>query len=392
MHKVLTIDDSRAVRMLVSKQARELGCEVDEAEDGAAGLVKLAAQRYGLIVLDVTMPVLDGPGMLASLRERGDRTPVLVLTSESKRSVVAGLLKLGIADYILKPFRAEELQNKMMKILGDGPRPEAGAVEAVAAGTSSSTSSERLAPVTAEAERTSGKPASDVLVIDDMENVHKRVSAFLPEKISIVPSLTAADALKICRERACRVILVDHTLPDVDIGSFVQQLRVLQPQAAFIALVLRTVNNIQEELRAAGFDGFLYKPFEPTAVEDVFARYFQAREPVAREENVLKVAAFRGREAKLAGYYVQIAASAAKAVEEVAEACYSELIFDMSELPLQADRISRLVVDLCERAKKFGLEVRLVGTAPTRTTLRQLSDTASVPFFDSVAQAQGGPA
>src|SRR3954467_9581235 len=143
MHKVLTIDDSRAVRMLVSKQARELGCEVDEAEDGAAGLVKLAAQRYGLIVLDVTMPVLDGAGMLASLRERGDRTPVLVLTSESKRSVVAGLLKLGIADYILKPFRAEELQNKMMKILGDGPRPEAGAVEAVAAGTSSSTSSER---------------------------------------------------------------------------------------------------------------------------------------------------------------------------------------------------------------------------------------------------------
>jgi DNA-binding response OmpR family regulator len=383
MQKVLTIDDSRAVRMLVAKQARELGCEVDEAEDGSAGLVKLEAQRYGLIVLDVTMPVLDGPGMLASLRERGDKTPVLVLTSESKRSVVANLLKLGIADYILKPFRAEELQSKMLKILGtrgDAVTEPTIAHAAPAPGAA--------APAPAPAAASGAKANTDILVIDDMENVHKRVASFMPEKTTVAASLSAADALKTCRERVCKVILVDQTLPDVDIGSFVQQLRVLQPQAAFIALVLRTVNNIQEELRAAGFDGFLYKPFEPTAVEDVFSRYFDSRELVGRAENVLTVAPFRGREAKLPGYFVQIAASAAKAVEEVAAACYGELIFDMSELPLQPERTTRLVVDLCDRAKKFGLEVRLVGTAQTRLSLRQLSDTASVPFFESVASAQ----
>jgi two-component system cell cycle response regulator len=378
MHRVLTIDDSRAVRMLVAKQARELRCEVDEAEDGAAGLVKLEAQRYSMVVLDVTMPVLDGPGMLAAMRARGDQTPVLVLTSESKRSVVAGLLKLGITDYILKPFKPEELQSKMLKILG-GTRAEADG-DPLLAGEGGPAPS---------AEPTSSKPATDILVIDDMENVHKRVTAMVPERTTVLGSTSATDALRICRERNFRLLMIDSTLPDVDMGSFVQQLRVLQPQAALIALVLRTVNNVQEELRASGFDGFLFKPFELSTAEDLFARYFESRELVARTENVLRVAPFRGRETKLPGYYVQVAASAAKATEEVAEACFGELILDISELPLVPERTTRLVVDVCERGKKFGLDVRLVGTAQTKATLRQLSDTASVPFFESVAAAQG---
>jgi DNA-binding response OmpR family regulator len=63
------------------------------------------------------MPVLDGPGMLARMREAGNKTPVLMLTSESKRSIVAQLMKLGIDDYILKPFKNDELKRKILKSL-----------------------------------------------------------------------------------------------------------------------------------------------------------------------------------------------------------------------------------------------------------------------------------
>ena len=56
MPKVLTVDDSRAVRMLVSKNAKEMGLEVDEAEDGQQGLSKTSEGSYDLIVLDVTNP------------------------------------------------------------------------------------------------------------------------------------------------------------------------------------------------------------------------------------------------------------------------------------------------------------------------------------------------
>src|SRR6266545_1247652 len=121
MPRVLAVDDSRAVRSIVSKQLTEWNIEVDEAEDGEKGLEKLEECEYDLVLLDVTMPVMDGPTMLAKLRERGNKTPVLMLTSESKRSVVSTALKLGIEDYILKPFKADELKLKIGKVLKLGP-------------------------------------------------------------------------------------------------------------------------------------------------------------------------------------------------------------------------------------------------------------------------------
>src|SRR5438067_1568121 len=117
MPTILTIDDSRAIRAIIAKQITEYGFDLDEAEDGEQGLAKLEEMRFDLVLLDVTMPVLDGPGMLERLRARGDHTPVIMLTSESKRSVVASVMRLGIEDYILKPFRPEELRKKMFKAL-----------------------------------------------------------------------------------------------------------------------------------------------------------------------------------------------------------------------------------------------------------------------------------
>lgn len=117
MTRILTVDDSRAIRSIVSRQVADMGFDLDEAEDGEQGLLRLAELSYDLVILDVTMPVLDGPGMLRKMRERGDTTAVLMLTSESKRSIIADCMKLGIEDYILKPFKPEELRAKVTKIL-----------------------------------------------------------------------------------------------------------------------------------------------------------------------------------------------------------------------------------------------------------------------------------
>src|SRR5450432_3401710 len=117
MARILTVDDSRSVRMIVARELRALGHDLDEAEDGEKGLQKLGDLTFDLVILDMTMPVLDGPGMLAKMREAGNETPVLMLTSESKRSVIANLMKPGIDDYILKPFNAEDLKSKVAKVL-----------------------------------------------------------------------------------------------------------------------------------------------------------------------------------------------------------------------------------------------------------------------------------
>ena len=65
MPRILTVDDSKAIRMIVGKQVAELGFDVDEAEDGLLGLSKLEEVTYDLVILDVTMPNMDGPSMLA---------------------------------------------------------------------------------------------------------------------------------------------------------------------------------------------------------------------------------------------------------------------------------------------------------------------------------------
>jgi DNA-binding response OmpR family regulator len=149
MPRVLTVDDSRAIRLIVSKVLLEMGLEVSEAEDGEKGLAVLKEVPIDLVVLDVTMPVLDGPGMLARMRQAGDRTPVLILTTESKRSIVSELIKLGIEDYILKPFKNEDIRAKIERILkGRLPVPAAKGSEEV----------------------TPNGPRTDVLVVDDMDN------------------------------------------------------------------------------------------------------------------------------------------------------------------------------------------------------------------------------
>mgnify|MGYP000995799763 FL=1 len=138
MPAILTVDDSRAVRTIVGKQVKELGFDVIEAEDGIQGLEQLANTAVDLVLLDVTMPNMDGPTMLQKMRESGNKTPVIMLTSESKRTIVAGAMKAGISDYILKPFKPEELRAKVLSVLQGEPGVDQIVQSAAAPGPSAS--------------------------------------------------------------------------------------------------------------------------------------------------------------------------------------------------------------------------------------------------------------
>jgi DNA-binding response OmpR family regulator/anti-anti-sigma regulatory factor len=383
MPKVLTVDDSRAVRMLVSKNAKEMGLEVDEAEDGQQGLSKVGDESYDLIVLDVTMPVLDGPGMLQELRARGDKTPVLMLTSESKRSIVASLMKMGIEDYILKPFKPDELKAKIAKALkmaGPAPGDEA-LVKEMASIVQAPSASDPKAGA-------GGKQFVDILCIDDMENVPKRLRTMIPEHVTLNTATSASAALAVCRERVFRIIMIDNDIPDVDSSSLMRQLRVMQPQAAFVSLSLRSVAKAQDEAREAGFVGVIFKPFDQAALEEFLLRYFDNQELIATNENVISITPFKGKENRLPGYFTQVTTLVSKAVEELAAACYAEVIVDISQVPLLPEKTGRMVMQLAERTKKVGLEIRLVGTAEVQTNLKQLVETADLPVYPTVAEAK----
>ena len=382
MPRILTIDDSSTIRSIITKQMSDLGFEVDHAEDGQQGLAKLEEISVDLILLDVTMPVMDGPTMLAALRERGDQTPVIMLTSESKRSIVAGAVKLGIEDYILKPFKPDELRGKVLKVLRLDGSAAAGAVGANPAVASS--------PAQGAAGDASTRQFIDVLVVDDMENVHKKLRGLLPNHVSMNGCVSARDALQMCQERVYRVVLVDLVIPDVNSVALMNQMRALQPHAVMVALALRSTGDVGAEVKSQGFTDVVYKPFEPAAVDDFLSKHFEVDDVLSIDGNVLECAAFTGKEDKLDRYFTRLRALCHESLEKLASACYDDTIIDLSAIPLRNDKIVRLLMDSDKEAKKLGISLRLVGTPEIKRVLGAVMETATLPFFATRAEARNG--
>src|ERR1700704_628054 len=121
--RVLVVDDDPDVRDSLSRALRYAGYQVITAVHGGEALDAVARSPVDLIVLDVLMPILDGLDACRRLRERGDATPVLVLTArDSVDDRVAGL-DAGADDYLVKPFDVEELKARLRALLrrgGDG--------------------------------------------------------------------------------------------------------------------------------------------------------------------------------------------------------------------------------------------------------------------------------
>ena len=117
MHKLLTIDDSKTIRMILARAFKEYDCALIEAANGEEGLKAAAEHKPDLIILDITMPQMDGLQMLTLLRERGDNTPVIMLTAEGGSTSMEKASHLGISDYINKPFQNEAIVAKVQKIL-----------------------------------------------------------------------------------------------------------------------------------------------------------------------------------------------------------------------------------------------------------------------------------
>jgi DNA-binding response OmpR family regulator len=121
--KVLSVDDSRTIRMIVSKAFKSYDCEVFEAENGLEGLDLTAKQKPDLIILDITMPVMTGIEMLSKLKQNPElkHIPVIMLTAESGKDHVMQIVKMGVTDYIVKPFKGEQLIERAKSILSLKP-------------------------------------------------------------------------------------------------------------------------------------------------------------------------------------------------------------------------------------------------------------------------------
>jgi two-component system, chemotaxis family, chemotaxis protein CheY len=117
--KILVVDDFPTMRRIVRNLLKELDfINVDEAEDGAAGLAKLKDGNFGFVVSDWNMPNMDGLTMLQTIRADPAlaRLPVLMVTAEAKKENIIAAAQAGANGYVVKPFTAATLEEKITKI------------------------------------------------------------------------------------------------------------------------------------------------------------------------------------------------------------------------------------------------------------------------------------
>jgi two-component system cell cycle response regulator len=124
--RILSIDDSKTIRLLLARLFRPFACEWREAANGEEGLAVATREKPDLIILDHNMPVMDGITMLRRMRENSGlkRTPVIMLSAESGLESLAAVARLGVRDYVTKPFREEELLAKVGRIIPLIPRAD----------------------------------------------------------------------------------------------------------------------------------------------------------------------------------------------------------------------------------------------------------------------------
>jgi two-component system chemotaxis response regulator CheY len=117
--KFLVVDDFSTMRRIIRNLLKELGfTNVEEAEDGASALNKLQSGRFEFVVTDWNMPNMSGLQLLENIRKDPNlkHLPVLMVTAEAKRENIVAAAQTGANGYIVKPFTASTLEEKLNKI------------------------------------------------------------------------------------------------------------------------------------------------------------------------------------------------------------------------------------------------------------------------------------
>lgn len=117
--KILVVDDFSTMRRIIKNLLRDLGFQnVSEADDGSTALPMLQNGEYDFVVTDWNMPGMQGIDLLRAIRsdEQLSHIPVLMVTAEAKREQIIEAAQAGVNGYIVKPFTAATLKEKLDKV------------------------------------------------------------------------------------------------------------------------------------------------------------------------------------------------------------------------------------------------------------------------------------
>lgn len=119
--KILLVDDSNTMRRIEKNTLEKMGyTDITEAQDGAEAVKRVAAGGFQLVLMDWNMPNMTGIDALKAIKAdpAHKSLPVIMVTSESEKSRIMEAIQSGAASYVVKPFQADTLQDKINAVMG----------------------------------------------------------------------------------------------------------------------------------------------------------------------------------------------------------------------------------------------------------------------------------
>ncbi|MDT3698745.1 MAG: response regulator [Thermincola sp.] len=118
MPKVLLVDDAAFMRMRCAKLLTENGYSVDEAENGQEAVDKYIAIKPDLVLMDITMPVMDGLTAVAEIKKVDPDAKIVMCSALGQQNTVMSAIKAGAKDFIVKPYQPEKILTTIKRFIG----------------------------------------------------------------------------------------------------------------------------------------------------------------------------------------------------------------------------------------------------------------------------------
>ncbi|MBL9206856.1 MAG: response regulator [Opitutaceae bacterium] len=368
-YKILTVDDSKTVRIIVKKAFKTYDCEIIEASNGVEGLATAAKEAPDVILLDVTMPVMDGVEMLTKLKSDPalKAIPVIMLTAEGGRDNVLKIAKIGVRDYMVKPFREEVLVEKVGRIIDLKPLSEG--------------------PVKAK----SILDAASILIVEDKPAIVQQIQDGLkhtPWKIHGVN--TTGEAIDFCSRGQPDLVVISLTLPEEAAFTLFRLIRtnVKTKYTPIFGLVVKTEMQAQQQAQQVGFTSIITKPIDIAELEskiskamnlDTSQRYFSIDKDI-----------FLMRLPEVTNQLVvnEVLGYLKPKMSEAVDGGLCRAVIDLHEVKRLDMVVIKLLFQAMQHCRELALQFALVGNAQLVSECKGFEDTKGWQFFDSVEEAK----
>lgn len=367
-YKILTVDDSKTVRVIVQRAFRSVDCEVFEATNGEEGLSVAAKELPHLILLDVTMPVMDGVEMLTRLKvDRALKAiPVIMLTAEGGRETVLKIAKMGVRDYLIKPFKESVLLAKAGRVLNLQPPAETGAKP-----------------------KSITDPANILLLEDRTEIVDAIREGLKHTPWRIRQVATCADANGECAQSVPDLVIANVSLPNDAAFAFMRDLRAHAKwkNVPAFALALQTDPQLQKA-QAAGFNAIVMTPLDMAHLEmkitramhlDTSQRYYGVN-----GDTIMLLLPSNCTQAALDEITIYLTPK----LTQGKEAGCTKLLIDAHEPKGLSIEMIKFLLLVMKKSQEMGIRFAMIGNGRIVSDCQGFEDTRDWTFFETPEQAR----